>query len=87
MPIVVPLASGIDLAQASIKTALGEPIELKAIKNKFACERSLLATENATVIDWQRTEEIRNQPGVRDFKLLRQVHEFVKVPPQGYDNL
>ncbi|KTD70133.1 phosphoribosylglycinamide synthetase ATP-grasp (A) domain protein [Legionella steelei] len=84
---LVPLASGIDLAQASIKTALGEPIELKATKNKFACERNLFATENGTVIDWQHIEEIRNQPGVRDFKLLRQVNELVKVPPQGYDNL
>ncbi|KTD70130.1 hypothetical protein Lste_0734 [Legionella steelei] len=87
MPIVVPLTSGIDLAQASIKTALGEPIELKATKNNFACDRNLFATENRPVIDWQRIEEIHNQPGVRDFKLLRQVHELVKVPPQWYDNL
>lgn len=27
------------------------------------------------------------QPGVKKFKLLRQVNEYVKVPPDGYDNL
>ncbi|WP_454782816.1 ATP-grasp domain-containing protein [Legionella sp. WA2022007384] len=84
---LVPLASGIDLAKASIQTALGEAIELKATKNKFACERNLFATKNGIVMDWKHTEEMSNQPGVRDFKLLRQVNEFVKVPPQGYDNL
>lgn len=84
---LVPLASGINLAQASIQTALGEPIELKATKNKFACERNLFATEKGTIMDWKHVEEMSNQPGVRDFKILRQVDELVTVPPQGYDHL
>ncbi|AWN73119.1 ATP-grasp domain-containing protein [Legionella anisa] len=84
---LVPLASGIDLAKASIQTALGESIELKATKNKFACERNLFATENGTIQDWRYVEEVSKQPGVKDFKLLRQVNEVVKVPPEGYDNL
>jgi biotin carboxylase len=84
---LVPLATGIDLAHASIKTALGQSIELKPLNNQYACERNLFAKKNGTIIEWKHTEGILNQPGVRDFKILRHEGEYVKVPPDGYDNL
>ena len=84
---LVPLATGIDLASASVLTALGHPIELKPSHHLYACERNLFAKNNGTIINWKHTEAIMNQPGVRDFKILRHVNEYVKVPPDGYDNL
>ncbi|WP_412756480.1 ATP-grasp domain-containing protein [Legionella bozemanae] len=84
---LVPLATGIDLARASIKTALGQSIELKPLNNQYACERNLFAKKNGTIIEWKHIEGILNQPGVRDFKVLRHEGEYVKVPPDGYDNL
>ncbi|WP_162173974.1 hypothetical protein [Legionella wadsworthii] len=62
-------------------------MELKATKNKFACERNLFATEDGTIKEWRYVEEVPKLPGVNDFKILRQVHDRVRVPPHGYDNL
>jgi biotin carboxylase len=84
---LVPLATGIDLACASVKTALGEPIELKPLYHQYACERNLFAKKNGIIIDWRYTEDLLSQPGVCDFKILRYTGEYVKVPPDGYDNL
>lgn len=84
---LVPLATGIDFACASVKTALGESIKLQAMYHQYACERNLFAKKNGTIVDWKHTKKIVSQTGVRDFKILRQVGEYVKVPPDGYDNL
>ncbi|KTD79425.1 ATP-grasp domain-containing protein [Legionella waltersii] len=84
---LVPLASGIDLVKLSIQTALGEPIEMMPSKLKFACERNLYAKENGTIADWLNTEGILDLAGVKEFKVLRAVREYVSVPPEGYNNL
>lgn len=84
---LVPLATGIDLAYEAIKTALGQSIELKPLHQRYACERNLFATKNGTVIAWNNLTQITNQPGVIEFRVFRQVNEYVKVPPDGYDNL
>lgn len=83
---LVPLASGIDLVKASIQTALGEEVTFAPVKNQYACECNLFAKKNGTIAQWNNIEDIFNQPGVKDFKILRHVNEDVKVPPDGYDN-
>ncbi|MBI2785438.1 MAG: ATP-grasp domain-containing protein [Legionella longbeachae] len=84
---LVPMATGIDLACASIQTALGEPIKLKSSQQLYACERNVFAKKNGTIIAWKHIDGILDQPGVKDFKILRSVGDYVKVPPEGYDNL
>jgi biotin carboxylase len=84
---LVPLASGIDLVKLSIQTALGESIEMKPSKQKFACERNLFAKQNGTISDWINADGILEQVGVKEFKIIRKIRDYVTVPPEGYNNL
>ncbi|WP_131778559.1 hypothetical protein [Legionella bozemanae] len=79
--------NGNRLGSCQYKNSTWPSIELKLLNNQYACERNLFAKKNGTILEWKYTEEVFNQSGVRDFKILRHEGEFVKVPPDGYDNL
>jgi len=81
---LVPLGDGTDLIGASLRAALGEPVDLAPRFAAGACTRFLVASRAGTVREWIGLDEVRRAPGVQEFGLNKQVGDRVVLPPEAF---
>lgn len=82
---LVPLSSGINMAQMSILTALGEPVKINPNIEKFVCIRYLLANQNGILRSWVNADNLSEKPGIVVTSILKNLGDMVSVPPLGFN--
>jgi biotin carboxylase len=81
---LVPLAGGDDLLKAAFDAAIGRRVELGATPTSGSCNQYLLASDAGTIRAWKGLEEARNQPGVVELGVLKDVGDQVLLPPDSF---
>lgn len=84
---MVPLSTGINMAEAVIKIALGEHVEIKPTINKGSCVRYFIKERIGIIKDVVGIEEAKKIDGIDEVGILKGIGEEAKPLRRSADRL